>query len=286
MKTFKNIKAFKLTNIDIDQLEIYVNELPFVSSEGKHQRVSIGFTNPIDEDENLFVKYNGLIFLSLAIENKVLPAKVIEQIAAKRVQELQKTREVTKNDKYDIKIKAEIELLVKAFTVVNKVNFYIDTNNNFIVIDSAKSTEINEVIKVLDKCGIEYESIANFNSRFLTRWFIDGSYPEKISFADKCKLEKSDTESKVLLSAVGPNPMFYHEDMRPFLEYGGIIQELDVVWEAELTFTITNYQQIKNIKILNFFNENSSDEVLHNLILMTGLFAKLLSDISSWGIGE
>ncbi|WP_265658348.1 recombination-associated protein RdgC [Francisella philomiragia] len=286
MKTFKNIKAFKLVDIDIDELRSYVESLPFCSSEGKNKRLSIGFINPIDEDNSLFVNHSGLIFLSLAIESKVLPPKVIQQRAEKRIQELQQTRNISSFEKREIKESVETELITEAFVVVTRVNFYIDTNNNFIVIDSARSTEINEVIKVLDKVGIKYEAIANFDPRFLTRWFVDSSYPEKISFADKCKLEQSCSETKVLLSAEGQNPILYHEDMKPFLDSGGIIQEMDVVWEAELTFTVTNYHGFKNIKVLNFFNENSSDEVLHNLILMTGLFAKLLNDVSNWSIGE
>lgn len=284
MKFFKEMKVFKLKSMDADNVEKQVNSLPLRSCEGLAASFSIGFINPIDGEDKLLIRANQICLLCLGIEKKVLPEEVVNKetdFKIKKLQELREIKTISRREKIEIKDQTENELLKKAFTVIKKIYFYIDISNNYIVINSTSNSAVAAVVKLLPKLGIEYKDLICTKYEFLTGWFLNQSYPENIRFQAKCKLENDSQQNKLLIESNGD--ITYSEDIKSLANLCSI-RELEVIWGEELAFTLTSSMGFKNISILDFFNNNSSENELTNLVLMSSLFAEMLNDIPNWDI--
>lgn len=281
MRNYKEIKFLKLKSKFIADLE--VNSLTLKSCKGRSQRGAVGFVNPIEDRDDLVIEHNHLVFLCLGIETKVLPAKVIQQTTQEKIKDLEKSRYVSKKEAHEIKENTELALSLEAFTLLKRVDLYIDTFYEYIAINSTTESDIKLVMMMLAKIGVVYKKIYPHSETFLTYWFLHDEYPETIAFHDKCKLATSTKENNLSLIANGPAGW---EKIKSLSTGYSPIKELQVTWQEELAFTITSDMKFKSVKILDFFNHNSSDDDLTNLLLMADLFSKLFLDIKNWNVIE
>ncbi|OIN82927.1 recombination-associated protein RdgC [Francisella sp. TX07-6608] len=278
---FKNLTAFKITDINIDVFEQSINKLSFIKCSNL-QRSTKGFINPFikDSDSSLF-RFNHLAVFCLMTENKILPAQVINQEAQIYIEDLEQNRYVSKKEKSDIKEDVEQRLLPQAFSKFNKVFGYLDLTNNYLVIDSASDSQITQILDLLQKCEARFEPIQKEESDILTHWFIDNANPLDVEIADKCKLISDIGDGIANISCQGSSML--NNQIKSFVEAGGYITELAIVWKEQLAMTVNQKLQFKSIKFLDGIKDLNKDESYEaDLLLMSDIFAELIKSIETW----
>ncbi|KEI36012.1 DNA recombination-dependent growth factor C [Francisella sp. W12-1067] len=281
---FKNLTAFKITDINIDTFEESINKLAFIPC-SKSQKSTKGFVNPfIKDDENCLFRFNHLAVFCLLTEDKLLPAQIINQEAQAYIEELEQSRYVSKKEKSEIKEDTEQRLLPQAFSKFKKVYGYLDLTNSYLVIDSVSENQVTKIVELLQRCEARFELVQKEESEILTHWFIDNANPLDVEISDKCKLTSDIGDGIANISCQGSAVL--NDQIKSFVEAGGYITELAIIWKEQLAMTVNTKLQFKSIKFLDGIkdlNKNESHEA--DLLLMSDTFAELINSIEKWHNG-
>ncbi|AXA33440.1 recombination-associated protein RdgC [Francisella adeliensis] len=280
---FKNLTAFKITDIDIDIFEESMNKLAFIPC-SKSQKSTRGFVNPFVKDsENCLFRFNHLAAFCLLSEEKILPAQVIKQQAEEHIEELELTRYVSKKEKAEIKEDMEQRLLPMAFSKFKKTYGYLDLVNNYLVVDSVSEKQILEIVDLLQRCEARFDPVIKEETDILTEWLVDGTNPLEVEIAERCKLTSAIGDSVANISCQGSTMLT--DNIKSFIESGGYITELAIIWNEQVAMTANTKLQFKSVKFLEGINDlNKDDNGGHetDLLLMADLFAELINTMQSW----
>ena len=277
---FKNLTAFKVTQFDIYNFEENLNKLAFIPC-SKIQKSTRGFINPFIKDDVCLHTFNNLAVFCFMSEDKILPAQVINQEAAEYIEELQKTRFVGKKEKTE---DVEQRLLPQAFSRYKKTYGYIDSTNNFLVIDSVSDSHIDTIVELLQRCEIKFETIVEEETDILTHWFIDNANPLDVEIGDKCKLTSDIGDGVASISCQGSSML--NDNIKSFIDAGGYITELAIVYREELSMVVNPKLQFKSIKFLDGIKDLNGSDNVHSdeadLLLMSDIFADLINSMQTW----
>jgi recombination associated protein RdgC len=215
-------------------------------------------------------------------EDKILPAQVINQEATEYIEELQKTRSVGKKEKTEIKEDVEQRLLPQAFSRYKKVFGYFDLSNNYLVIDSVADKQITEIIELIQRCEVKVEPIVKEETSILNTWFTDNANPIDVEIGDKCKLTSDIGDGVANISCQGSSML--NDNIKSFVDSGGYITEMGIIWGEQLAMTVNTTLQFKGIKFLDGIVDLNKDEQSHeaDLLLMSDIFAELIKSMQSW----
>ena len=278
---FKNLTAYKVTQFDIYNFEENLSKLAFIPC-SKIQKSTRGFINPFIKDDACLHTFNNLAVFCFMSEDKILPAQVINQEANEYIEELQKTRSVGKKEKTEIKEDVEQRLLPQAFSRYKKVFGYFDLTNNYLVIDSIADKQITEIIELIQRCEVKVEPVVKEETDVLTTWFTDNANPIDVEIGDKCKLTSDIGDAIANISCQGSSML--NNQIKSFVEAGGYITEIAIVWNEQLAMTINTKLQFKSIKFLEGIKDLNKDEQSPeaDLLLMSDIFAELINSMEKW----
>jgi recombination associated protein RdgC len=282
---FKNLTAFKVTQFDIYNFEENLNKLAFIPC-SKIQKSTRGFINPFIKDDVCLHTFNNLAVFCFMSEDKILPAQVINQEAAEYIEELQKTRSVGKKEKTEIKEDVEQRLLPQAFSRYKKVFGYFDLSNNYLVIDSVADKQITEIIELIQRCEVKVEPIVKEETSILNTWLTDNANPIDVEIGDKCKLTSDIGDGVANISCQGSSML--NDNIKSFVDAGGYITELAIVYREELSMVVDPKLQFKSIKFLDGIVDLNKDEQSHeaDLLLMSDIFAELIKSMQNWDTSD
>ncbi|MBX9704075.1 MAG: recombination-associated protein RdgC, partial [Silvanigrellaceae bacterium] len=118
-----------------------------------HARQSQGWIAPLDEEKGRIYSLYGCHLLVAAKEVRLLPSSIIQAVLEEKnnVFELNHNRPMRRAEILQLKEEIEFDLLPKAFSVQKKDWFYIDTNKQWLVINSANPNKASEVVTLLTK---------------------------------------------------------------------------------------------------------------------------------------
>ncbi len=128
---FKNLYLLRLSSdftLTPEELHEALESKPFLGC-GNELREASGWVSPFGRNsEQLVLAANGYLLLTLAHQEKLLPASVIREELDTLVAEIEEkeTRKVGKREKQDLRDEIEFELLPKAFTRTKKMDAWID----------------------------------------------------------------------------------------------------------------------------------------------------------------
>src|SRR5690606_25287850 len=119
---------------------------------GSTDMQSLGWIAP-REDTGLVYTQNGQYLITLRADKKLLPTTVINQVAKAKAQDIEEQQGFKPGSKQMREIKEQVtdELLPKAFSVYRDTRVWIDTHNNWLVIDAAAAAKSDEVLGMLAK---------------------------------------------------------------------------------------------------------------------------------------
>jgi recombination associated protein RdgC len=288
---FKQAQIFKFeenNSFSAEELEGQLEQLPFTPCPSGLP-ISQGWMSPTEEeDESLVFSVPGFLLICLQTEAKLLPAKIVRQKLNEKVKEIQlkQDRKVPYKEKNILKQAIYNELLPKAFGAIYRTYAFIDTKNNWLILDTnnAKNTEnfITFFKRSLNKIKIAPPEVKKL-SPILTDWLLNNSQPKSLNIEDACvlqdpkKVERITRIQKQDLSA---------KYVQALLKNNFEISQMKMTWNDQITFVLKNdftFQSLQyqdSVVELSDEDKNDAEEgsFKADFFIMSGVLTKMLQE--------
>ena len=226
------------------------------------------------------------MLIMLAIEKKLLPSSVINEVAKAKAAELKEAQGFAPGRKAMKELKERVtdELLPRAFSVRSNTFCWIDPVNGWLVIDAASPSKADDVIKLLLKCvdrmPLESLRVQRSPVAVMTAWLETDEAPAGFTVDQDATLQATG-ESKASVRYVKHS--LEPEDVGRHIAAGKQCKRLAMTWNDKISFVLDESLAIKGVKPLDVITEksavNDEERFDNDFTLMTGELAKMLADI-------
>lgn len=233
---------------------------------------------------------NKQLLFSLGLEQKLLPATVVNRFAKERVADIeaQQGYKVGRKEMKELKEAITEELLPRAFALQRSTYAWLDTANGYLVVDAASSTKTEEFLMLMNKTldNLSYKQLHTKISPVsaMTDWLASKNAPVGFSIDRELEL-RATGESKATIRYA--NHALEGDEIMKHIAAGKRVTRLGMTWNDRISFVLTEQMQVKRIEFLDIIKEESSqvavdaDELFElDFALMTGELAKMIMDLT------
>lgn len=286
---FKNIKLFRLEetfNHSIDELERMLEPHKFVPCKGQDIE-RMGWTDVLGKGSDALVhKIGDDLFFRCKIEKKMLPASVINDELAEKEEnfELEHGRTLKKKEKSELKEQIITNLLPRAFSLFKETWIWINTKDNFLVVNAGSDKVSDDVISLLRKSlgSLPVQPFA-FNKEItevLTSWIQNGEAPQGFEIGSETELRDLEGDGAVIRAK---KQDLSADEITVHIKAGKVVTSLALTVNDDISFVIDENFNLKRIKLSDtLIDENITPDLdAHaqldaDLALMAGEYTKLL----------
>jgi recombination associated protein RdgC len=294
---FKNIFIYRLPadfSLTAAMLQEKLARKPLMPCSGLDKQ-SLGWVSCRGDDRLVHVANKQILF-ALGVEQKLLPAAIINRFAKERIAdtEAQQGYKVGRKQLKDIKQAVTDDLLPRAFALQRTTYAWLDLVNGRLVIEAASAAKAEELLEQLGK------TVDNFPVQLLqtelspvaamTDWLAGDNAPAGFTIDRELELRSSD-ESKATVRYA--NHALEGKEFLGHISAGKRVTRLGMTWNDRISFVLNEHLQIKRIDFLDIIKDESSkiadteDEMFElDFTLMTGELAKLLTNLTEALGGE
>ncbi|MDO8349902.1 MAG: recombination-associated protein RdgC [Gallionella sp.] len=247
-------------------------------------------------DNRLVHASNGQILFALGVEQKLLPASIINRFAKERVTDIeaQQGYKVGRKELKDIKEAITAELLPRAFAIQRTTCAWLDTANGRLIIDAASAAKAEELLeflhKTLDDLPVKPLHTELSPVAAMTDWLAGDHAPAGFTIDRELEL-RATGESRATVRYA--NHALEGEEILAHIAAGKRATRLGMTWNSRISFVMTEQLQIKRLEFLDIIKEESTtladnaDEMFElDFTLMTGELARMLTDLTEALGGE
>ena len=290
---FKNLYLFKLESefeLSPEELHEELGNKLFKECQPT-QRESLGWVPPLGRDSDSFTHAaNGFILVTMARQERLLPASVIREEMEQRVADIQleEDRKVSNREKKDMREEIEFEFLPRAFLRTQKMDAWIDPKGQWVVVNTSSATRAEEMATLLRKTlgsfPVAPAETENPPALSMTKWLKQGVLPTPFDFGQDCELKSEGDEAGVV--AFKKHELMVDEVVSN-LDVGKYVSKLGLIWDEKIQFILTEDLQITRLKFLDVLEEQMQDEDPQShaerldieFALMTGEVSKMLAQL-------
>lgn len=264
----KNLTAFKYTNKN-GSAWLAANILDGMAASayqpiGTTQEASVGWVPPRGYVDGPLIEWvAGVAVARLMIETKSVPAATLQEHVDKACAEIERVtgRKPGKKERRDLKDEARTELLPHAFPRRSAVWVVLDPANDMLLIDSASSAVIDEVLTALVKCadGMRFEALRTQLSpvSVMTSWLADpAAASDTFAILRACELKSCD-ESKATVRY--KNHPLITVDVHHHLKKGKQAVKLALQYNDRVSFTLDASGSLSGITFADVVFEGNKD---------------------------
>ncbi|MBI2306175.1 MAG: recombination-associated protein RdgC [Rhodocyclales bacterium] len=247
---------------------------------------SFGWVPPRDGSP-LLHGVNQQYLLALGVEQKLLPASVVNQFAKDRAKEIAEAegRKVGRKEMREIREQMTAQLLPRAFVRRRTTWGWIDPVNGWLAVDAGATAKADEFIghlrKSLDSLPAKPLKVARLPSAAMTGWLAEGDAPAGFTLDQDLEL-RSPEQAKVRYV----KHALEGAEIRQHIAGGKTATKLAMTWNDRISFVLTEDLQLKRLAFLDLLKEESenqsedADERFDiDFALMCGEVARLLDDL-------
>jgi recombination associated protein RdgC len=286
---FKNLKIFRLAPNwapSINDIEAALEKMAFAPGSSQEMQ-TLGWVPPAD-NTGLVYSQNGQIMLALRADKKLLPSTVVNQVARARAADMEEQQGYKPGRKQMKEIKERVteELLPRAFSVYRDTRVWIDTRNNWLVIDAAASAKSDEVLGMLAKAFDPFPVTPLYTEMSpagaMTTWLMDDDIPGPFTVDQDTEL-RSTSESRGAVRYVRHS--LDADEVRRHIQTGKQCTRLALTWADRVSFVLTDALDLKRVAPLDVLKEGpdaataDADAFDTDFALMSGELAKLFNDL-------
>jgi recombination associated protein RdgC len=228
------------------------------------QPSSYGWVSPVGKKDGapLIHAAGGRFMLCAQMEEKILPASVVNEILAEKIAEIEESKGTTVRKKELDAIRDEIihDLLPRAFSFSRRQYAYIDPKAGWLVVDSASAKKTEELASWLRRClGSLPVALPAVNGRpaaIMTQWLADGVAPIEITVEDECELRSPDEEGA---SVRCKKHNLDTPEIHLHLEAGKEAVKVALTWNNRLGFVLDDTLGIKRLRFLDLVQERAAE---------------------------
>ena len=247
-------------------------------------------------DDRLVHVANQQILFALGVEQKLLPATIINRFVKERIADIeaQQGYKVGRKEKKDIKEAVTEELLPRAFAMQRSTFAWIDTVNGRLIIEAASSAKADELLeqlgKTVDDLPVKLLHTEISPVAAMTDWLAGENAPAGFTIDRELEL-RATGESKATVRYA--NHALEGEEILAHIAAGKRATRLGMTWNDRISFVLTEQLQIKRLVFLDIIKEESTtqadnaDEMFDlDFTLMAGELARMLTDLTEALGGE
>lgn len=254
---------------------------------GALDRETRGWVSPRGDDR-LIHAAQGRWLVALGIEQKLLPASVVNQVAGERaaVIERQQGYALGRKQLRELREQVSDELLPRAFSRRRMVHAWLDPLGGWLVVDAAAIARAEAVLERLGETlnGLTLQPLRTQlgAGSAMTAWLADGQAPNAFSVDRDLELRASDAAGASVRYARHP---LEGDEIRAHIAAGKRATRLAMTWRERLSFVLDDRMQLKRLEFLDILKEQaergeSEDEQFElDFTLMTGEVTGLLDDL-------
>jgi recombination associated protein RdgC len=288
---FRQAQLFKFedkSSFDAKELEDQLEQLAFTPCPSGLP-LSQGWISPTDEeDTSLVYVVKDFLLICLQTEAKLLPATIVRQKLNEKIKSIQlkHDRKVSYKEKNMLKQEVYNELLPLAFGVLYRTYAFIDTKNNWLILDTnnAKRTEnfITFFKRSLSKIKITSPEIKKL-SPILTRWLLDNDHPKSLNIEDACVLQDpKQIERSIRIQKQDLSSNY----VQPILKNDFEISQMKMTWNDQITFVLKNDFTFQSLQyqdsVVELTGEDKNDEgegsFRTDFFIMGGILTKMFQE--------
>jgi recombination associated protein RdgC len=284
---FKNLQIYRLPadwSITPEKLEEQLAKKPFAPC-GSTDLQSLGWISP-RKGGGLVHAAQGQMMLALAVEQKLLPASVINQEAQDKIEAFEEQQGYAPSRKQAKEIKEEVtlSLLPRAFTRRRTTYIWLDAQRGWLYIDAASVTKAETVIETLtrtvDDLPLSLLKTELSPATAMINWLTSGEAPVGFTVDRDCEL-RAPVEENATVRYV--RHLLGAEEIGKHITEGKLPTRLALTWDDRISFILTERLEIKRLGFLDILKEEASqsaetaDEQFDaDFVLMTGELARMI----------
>lgn len=251
---------------------------------------SMGWVSPLDEEDAPLTRgMNGCYMITLQMEDKILPATVVNQALKEKVKQIEakEARKIRQKEKLNYKDELVHTLLTRAFTKLSTIHAYIDTRNHWLVLNSISPAKTELFISMFQKafgeCMEEAELIKP--SALLTHWLKTQDYPQEFSIGKACVLQDPEQQNRIVRCQ---QQDLFTSGVQSIFKEGFDVIQMELCWQDRIKFVLADDFSLRSvtlaeddIKEMTETYESKQERFDADLILMseslTGMFKDLFA---------
>jgi len=289
---FRNLQLYRLPanwDMDVAALDARLSAHALAGC-GAMDRQSAGWLPPRDDERFVYVS-NRQTLLAFGVEQKLLPAAVVTQMAKERAARIgeQEGRPVGRRELRELKERVTDELLPRAFVRRRTTFAWIDPVHGWLAVDAAAKTKAEELmgqlIQSVDELPARLLKTQLSPGAAMTTWLETGEAPAGFTLDRDLELRAPGDERATV------RYVRHHlegDEIRAHIAEGKQATRLGLTWNDRISFVLTDDLQIKRLAFLDILKEESEgqaegresrDEERFEIdfALMSGELAKLLA---------
>jgi recombination associated protein RdgC len=287
---FKNLQLYRLPapwNISAERLEEQLTCFTFQPA-GKTEHLARGWIAPRGDGALVYALQRQWL-VALGVEEKLLPASVVNQAAKERAARMEQTLGYKPGRKQMQEIKENVteELLPRAFSRYRTTFAWVDPVNGWFVVDAANAKKAEEIIEVL-RWSVDDFPAALLQTKLspvaaMSEWLSSGEGPPGFSVDRDCEL-KSPLEEKSMVR-YARHPLDTPE-IRGHIAAGKLPTQLALTWRDRISFTLSERGEAKKLNFLDLLDKEPAAEAATDedrfdadFALMTGELVRLLEEL-------
>ncbi len=261
---FKYAAVFNLTEVVEYKPEELAEDLAEFAFQpcGKVIPMSMGWAAPLDiPGAPLVHAANGNMLLCLKIAEKLLPPAVIKEVTDEKIVEMEQAqdRKLSRREKLSIKDETYFHMLPQAFCKSQRLYAYIDTKNNWLVVNTTSKKKLesftNLFMKIMPTQNLTPLPLKS-PAKMMTKWLANNSYPSNFAVGDSCVLQDPRQEG----ATVRCNQQdLLSENIQSFLADGDEVIQMKLTWAEKIAFTFKQDATISSIQFTDIIKDLAKD---------------------------
>jgi recombination associated protein RdgC len=262
---FKNLQLFRLTEAfghTAADIEDALSGHGFRPCGGL-DLFSLGWYPPLGEPGQALVHAaNGCFMLCAQRQERLLPASVVNEVLAERVEAIQaeEVREVGRRERQRLREDLVGELLPKAFTRSTRIYCYIDPQAGWLIVDASSRRRAEDLVSLLRQglgsLPVKPPESSEPVSGVLTEWVRQGSAPADFLIGSECELRDPEEQGAVVRCR---RQDLTGEEIRTHLEAGKLVVRLAVEWSDRLSCILGDDLAIRRLRFTDLVVEEASE---------------------------
>ena len=254
-------------------------------------RESVGWTSPFGrENEQMVLANQGHYLIRMARQERLLPASVIKEHLLERVEKIEsrENRKVGGRERRELREELEFELLPKAFTKQTHIDAWIDSINNWLIINTSSAPRAESFAKLLrntlGSLSIVLPETESSPMATMTQWLKKDKPPRPFDFGYECCFKSPDEENSTVTFK---RHELIGDEVTTNLDAGKYVSQLELSWDDKIRFVLTENLIIKRLRFLDIMTDNldkqgfesTEEKIDAEFALMVGEVTNLLGEL-------
>lgn len=252
---FRNLTFFRFpVALDLSDLDARLDEHR-LKPVGPLELSSRGFVSPFGRDEeSLTHRVGDGIWLTVGGEEKILPGAVVNDVVAKKAEEIEEREGRRLGGRARKRLKDEVlhELLPRAFVRPVRTHAHIDTEHGFIAVDTSSRKNAENVVSELRHALGSFPALplnAEIAPRsVLTGWLAGEPLADGLALGDECEMKDPADRGAVVKAQ---RQELTAEEIGKHLEAGKQCARLALTLDDHLSFVFGDDLVVRKLKFLD-----------------------------------